>query len=150
MDFSKSTFSLADLIFQGATLHEPAELCNDTVLAALSDWRRRAEPTAPLSTAFQLEDTRSFAIRYDGETSEYWPDEDSNWLGECLIREFLFRDGICVLDSLEPRLYLAKYKIEAVIDREYLLVCPYPTEAGNLGGTLVVCVNRHLRADRGE
>jgi len=150
VDFSKSTFSLADLVFQGATLHEPAELCNDTVLAALSDWQSRAAPAAPFGEVFRLEETRSFAIRYDGETSEYWPDEDSNWLGECLIREFLFRDGICRLDSLEPRLYLAKYKIEAVIDREYLLVCPYPTESGNLGGMLVVCVNQHLRTDPDE
>ena len=150
MDFSKSTFSLADLVFQGTTLHEPAELCNDAVLTALSDWQQRAEPALPFASAFRLEDTRSFAIRYDGETSEYWPDEDSNWLGECLIREFLFRDGICVMDSFEPRLYLAKYKIEAVIDREYLLVCPYPTESGNLGGMLVVCVNRHLKTDPDE
>jgi len=150
VDFSKSTFSLADLVFQGATLHEPAELCNDAVLTALSNWQQRAEPAEPSAKAFRLEDTRSFAIRYDGETDDYWPDEDSNWLGECLIREFLFRDGICVMESLEPRLYLAKYKIEAVIDREYLLVCPYPTASGNLGGVVVVCVNQHLRNAPGD
>ena len=150
MDFSQSKFSLADLVFQGAALHEPAELCNDAVLGALSDWRQRAEPVEPFASAFRLEDTRSFVIRYDGEASEHWPDEDSNWLGECLIREFLFRDGICVMDSLEPRLYLVKYKIEAVIDREYLLVCPYPTESGNLGGALVVCVNQHLKTGSNE
>ncbi|MEM8815743.1 MAG: hypothetical protein AAGE85_07930 [Pseudomonadota bacterium] len=145
MDFTQSKFSLADLIFQGATEHEPTALCNEAVLEALDTWQSRPAATEPGTDIFRLEHTRSFAIRYDGEASEHWPDEDSNWLGETLVREFLFREGICLLEGFEPRLYLAKYKIEAVIDREYLLVCPYPTESGNIGGMTVVCVNQHLK-----
>ncbi len=146
IDFSDSDFNLADLVFQGATEHEPAELCNDQVLDTLKAWRQRTVATEPAASAFRLEQTRSFVISYQGHAADYWPDKAGNWIGECLVREFLFRDGICQLDSLEARLYTAKYKLEALIDVEYLLVCPYPTEAGNINGMVVVCVNQHLRS----
>ena len=146
IDFSDSDFSLADLVFQGAVEHEPAALCNDQVLDTLNAWQQRPDVTEPATDAFRLEQTRSFVMSYQGQASGYWPDKEGNWIGECLVREFLFRDGICQLESLDPRLYVAKYKLEALIDVEYLLVCPYPTEAGNIGGAVVVCVNQHLRS----
>ncbi len=145
IDFSDSDISLADLVFQGATEHEPAALCNDQVIDTLRAWQQRGSAAEPAADTFRLEQTRSFTMTYQGEAGGYWPDKEGNWIGECLVREFLFRDGICQLDSLEPRLFMAKYKLEALSDVEYLLVCPYPTEAGNIGGMIVVCVNQHLR-----
>lgn len=145
MDFSDSDFSLADLVFQGATERDPAAVCNDQVLETLRAWQQRPVATDPVASTFRLEQTRSFVMSYQGEAGEYWPDKEGNWIGECLVREFLFRDGICQLESLEPRLYVVKYKLEALIDTEYLLVCPYPTESGNISGMVAVCVNQHLR-----
>ena len=145
MDFSDADFSLADLVFQGAAENEPAALCDDQVLGMLQAWQQRPDLTEPAAETFRLEQTRSFVMSYQGQAGSYWPDKEGNWIGECLVREFLFRDGICQLESLDPRLYAAKYKLEALTDVEYLLVCPYPTEAGNIGGMVVICVNQHLR-----
>lgn len=145
MDFSDPSHSSMEIVFQGAQEAAIETLCNDEVVAALSRWRERAPRSEPHPELFRLNDTRSFVISYAGKTDDYWPDQPSNVIGETIIREFLFSTGICDLDDLAPRLYVAKYKVQAMIDTEYLLVCPYPTEAENIGGLLVVCVNEHLR-----
>lgn len=145
MDFSDPGHSSMEIVFQGAQEAEIETLCNDKVIAALARWRERAPQSDPYPELFRLEETRSFVITYEGNTDEYWPDRPSNVIGETIIREFLFSSGICDLEGLAPRLYVAKYKVQAMIDTEYLLTCPYPTEAGNIGGLLVVCVNEQLR-----
>jgi hypothetical protein len=38
-----------------------------------------------------------------------------------------------------------KYNIMALSGDEYVLVCPYLTEAGNISGILVVCVTKIMR-----
>ena len=143
--FSDDTHHITELIFQGVTQHMPEELCNASVLQALQRWQQRDDKTRPEPDMFRLDQTRSFTISYLGETDAYWPDEDGNFVGESLVREFLFEDGICNLDSLSPRLYIATYKVLAMMDVEYLLVCPYPTESGNIAGLIVICVNQHVR-----
>ena len=146
MDFSDPNHTLSALIFQGAEEQEPAALCDEEIMAALARWQSRDQPVLPDAEHFQLEQTRCFTISYDGKAGHYWPNEDANLLGESLVRDFLFHDGICTLDVLQPRLFVAKYKVEAILDTEYLLVCPYPTDDGNIAGVVVVCVNRHLKA----
>ena len=142
--FSDNIHHVTELIFQGVTEHAPEELCNQTVLKTLEGWLQRPEKTVPEPERFQLDNTRSFTISYQGETDAYWPDEDGNFIGESLVREFLFEDGICNLDSHTPRLYVATYKVLAMMEVEYLLVCPYPTASDNIAGAVVICVNQHI------
>ncbi|MEO1201972.1 MAG: hypothetical protein AAFX10_04640 [Pseudomonadota bacterium] len=145
MDFRDSKHLADELVFQGVEEKPPAALDDDAVLAALAKWQSRADATAPSPEAFHLEGARCFTISYQGEAGNYWPDEAENVLIESLAREFLFKDGICALDDLEPRLYIARYKVQALTDTEYLLACPYPTEAGNIAGVVVVCVKHYLK-----
>ena len=142
--FSDDTHHVAEMIVQGVVQHEPAALCNQTVLDALTCWEQRKQPIVPEPERFHLDQTRSFTISYDGKADHYWPDEAGNFLGESLVREFLFDNGICSLDTHACRLYVVSYKVLAMIDVEYLLVCPYPTTSGNIAGAVVVCVNQHL------
>ena len=146
-DFSDRQQVELEPVFQGA--HEEAidALGNDSVLTALARWRERSPQSDSGVDRLRLEQTRSFTISYDGESGSYWPDKSSNLVGETLVRKFLFRQGICQLDGLAPRLYVAKYKVEVMNATEYLLVCPYPTEAGNIAGLAVVCINQHLRGE---
>ena len=136
INFADKEHLIAELVFQGATEHKAEDLCDAEILAALSEWHGRENPTNPYHDAFRLQNTPSFNISYAGETNNYWPDEESNFIGECLVRDFLFQDGICQLQGFSARLYRAKYKLIAAIDTEYLLVCPYPTAAGNIAGIL--------------
>lgn len=134
-----------DIVFQGVIQQPIATVCDDTVLLALKQWEMRVDVTDPLANHFQFYDTRSFTISYRGECANFWPDENMNVVGETLIRDFLFPSGICVLHEMTPRLYFVKYKIQAMDDSEYLLVCPYPTAANNVSGLLIVCINNHVR-----
>lgn len=145
MDFHDPSHNADDLVFQGAKEYEPSALCDKKVLTALAAWRSRNSITEASPAVFHLDTTRCFTITYQGQVGGYWPDEDANRLGEGLLRDCLFKDGICALDDLEPRLIVANYKMQALADTEYLLVCPYPTGSGNIAGMVVVCVNRHLR-----
>lgn len=144
-EFSDPEHSLLEIVFQGVHEEPIAALCDDTVVAALHDWEQRADKSDPMGDHFQFDNTRSFTISYQGRTGNYWPDEHANALGETMIRENLFSDGICTLKDLTPTLYVVKYKVQAIFDTEYLLVCPYPTHADNIAGLLVVCVNRLLK-----
>ena len=146
MDFSDPDHSVSELVFQGADRHEPAVWCDEEILTALRKWSERTDTVDPATPYFKLPATQCFSISYDGKTSGYWPDETSNWLNEGLVRDFLFHDGICVIEEFEPRLYEVRYKVQALADTEYLLVCPYRTAAGNIGGIVVVCVTRHAAA----
>lgn len=144
MDFHDPGHNADDLVFQGAHEHEPSKLCDENVLSALAQWRSRGSLTEASPDVFHLATTRCFTISYEGQVGSYWPDEDANRLGEGLLRDCLFKDGICALNDLEPRLIAANYKVQALADTEYLLICPYPTESGNIAGMVVVCVNHHL------
>ncbi len=62
-----------------------------------------------------------------------------------LIREFLYRDGICSLTVERVRLIRMKYHIMALDGDEHVLICPYLTEAGNISGVAVVCVTKMIQ-----
>ncbi len=147
MDFSDANHTTDELVFQGVEVKRPSDLGDDGVLRALEDWQSRGQSTEASPEHFHLDGTRGFTISFDGKADDYWPDEAANDLIESLVRSLLFRDGICALDDLEPRLYVARYKVQALNDTEYLLVCPYPTESGNIAGVVVVCI-RHRRTSK--
>ncbi len=145
VDFSDPDHSVSELVFQGAHRIDPFEHCDADVLEALARWSERDAATDPAAKHFNIADTRCFSIGYQGQSSGYWPDEERNWLSEGLVRDFLFRDGLCVIEDFEPRLYDVHFKIQGQADNEFLLICPFPTEAGNVGGIVVVCVDRHMK-----
>lgn len=139
--------SLSEIIFQGAPDHPIEMYCSDTVLDKLRTWQNRQDPAKPDTELLQLSETRGFIISYDGKSSDYWPNREDNMVGESLIREFLFQHGICQLETLTPMFYTAHYKVVAMQETEFLLVLPFPTPSNNVAGIIVICVNRHLRAD---
>ena len=61
-----------------------------------------------------------------------------------LIREFLYRDGICSLTVEQVRLIRMKYHIMALDGDEHVLICPYLTEAGNISGIVIVCATKMI------
>lgn len=146
-NFYDKDHTVGELVFQGARELDIEASCSELILNSLSKWQARSNQSDAKPELFQLEKTRSFIISYDGITGQYWPDEASNLIGESLIRDFLFPDGICRLDTLDVRLYIVSYKIIAMLDLEYLLVCPFATDAGNIAGLSVVCINHHIRPD---
>jgi len=116
------------------------------VRSALERWRDEQMPGSHNAHLFQLERTMGFCISYDDEADSYWPDQAANALPEALVREFLYSDGICRLTDLDPRLYSVHFRLFAIEDTEYLLVCPYRSRAGNIGGLVVICVDHRFRA----
>ena len=112
---------------------------------ALETWRDRPNHQLSGADIFRIEDCANFSITYEGEAAEHWPNESMNDISETLIREFLYRDGICTLSDERVRLVRMKYRIMALDGDEYLLVCPYLTAAGNISGIVVVCVTKMLR-----
>jgi len=118
------------------------------LLNCIEIWSGREDKNTPGSEFFELENTRSFVISYDGKASHYWPGEDENFTEESLIREFLFHEGICQVTSLELRLFRVNYSIVNISDDEYLLVCPFNTESGNIAGIVVVCLTKLIKAQR--
>lgn len=146
-DFSDTEHTLGEIIYNGAPSHPVDSYCNETVLDAIATWQARPSPFDPRPDILNLPKTRGFVISYTGETSDYWPNLEDNQLGETLIREFLFHDGICRLDALTPKFYAVNYKVVAMDGTEYLLVLPFPTASDNIAGVVVICVNRNLRED---
>ncbi|MGB0513549.1 MAG: hypothetical protein ACPGJE_01760 [Wenzhouxiangellaceae bacterium] len=142
--FSDPHQALAELTFQGA--HELAieSSCNSRVLEALSAWKQREDKCNPSSELFRLPEVRVFTISYEGAVDDYYPSKEANLLGESLVREFLYRDGICTVKTGQERLYAANYRVIALEETEYLLVCPFETRSGNIAGLVVVCVNQHM------
>lgn len=145
VQFRDGEHTVGPMVFQGARELHVEECCSDFVLQGLSRWRQRTDPTKPEGHQFRADGILMFTISYDGESFEHYPDEASNLLGESLVRDFLFENGICVLDDLRVRLYETRFHVLSLEDKEHLLVCPYPTRANNIGGMLVLCVNRFLR-----
>lgn len=143
--FTQSDNSVPEIVFQGAVQIDPRAHCDDEILSLLEEWDSRPTASNPGAAIFELDDTFGFTISYDGKASGYWPDPESNMLSETLVRSFLFSNGICELTDLGHRLYLANYKLIAMDGQEYQLVCPFPTVSGNIGGLVVVCLNKRIK-----
>ncbi len=143
-DFADKEHDISSLIFQGSTLLPIEEVCNSTMIERYQQWLKRSDRTKPDNHFFELENALTFTISYEGIAKHYYPDVKSNFIIESLVRQFLFHNGICTIDSFEPRLYLVKYNLIAFVEKEYLLICPYPTVNGNINGLVVVCVNKYL------
>lgn len=144
MDFSDSKHSLAELVFQGATESESMQEFREDAKNALMAWRNRSDPRSSGAELLQVPDCSVFSITYEGQAGEYWPNEHENEMTETLIREFLYRDGICSLTDEQVRLICMKYRIMASEGDEHVLICPYLTEAGNISGIVVVCVTKMI------
>ncbi len=54
------------------------------------------------------------------------------------------KKGLCTLSDERVRLFHARYTIIALTGDEYLLICPYLTEAGNISGIVVVTVTKMI------
>ena len=145
MDFSDNKHNLAELAFHGATEVAPEQTCTTDITEALATWSRRPNRQLSGSELLRLDGCTLFSINYEGKTRDYWPNESENDISETLIREFLYRDGICSLSDERIRLFCARYTIMALTGDEYLLVFPYLTEAGNISGIVVVTVTKMIR-----
>lgn len=146
MNFHDIEHDFATLSFHG--IEDMAlDSCSDTkVLDAISIWKSRDDIHASGISSLQLENTRGFFIDYQGSSSQHWPDEKSNMLGESLVREYLFSDGICSLGSDTIRLVKIKYSVMAgEYGTEYLLICPVTTHSNNIAGLSIVCTNKYVR-----
>ena len=94
---------------------------------------------------FSMDHCTAFSITYEGKAGDYWPNEPANDIVETLVRDFYYRDGICSISDERVRMVRLKYNIMALAGDEFVLVCPYLTEAGNIAGILVVCVTKLMR-----
>jgi len=145
MDFSDNKHSVAELAFHGALEVEAEQTFTKDVIQALATWSHRRNRQLSGSDLLRLDGCTLFSINYEGKARDYWPNESENDISETLIREFLYRDGICSLSDERIRLFCARYKIMALTGDEYLLVCPYLTEAANISGIVVVTVTKMIR-----
>ncbi len=145
MDFSDNKHSVAELAFHGALEVESEQTFTKDVIQALATWSHRRNRQLSGSDLLRLDGCTLFSINYEGKARDYWPNESENDISETLIREFLYRDGICSLSDERIRLFCARYKIMALTGDEYLLVCPYRTEAANISGIVVVTVTKMIR-----
>ena len=147
MDFSDDKHNLAELAFHGATEVDPDKACRPEVIDAITNWRHRPDHQVSGADLLCIEDCALFSISYEGESGEYWPNESENDISETLTREFLYRDGICALTDERVRLFRMKYRVIAMEGDEYVLVCPYLTDAGNISGIVVVCVTKMIQGN---
>ncbi len=145
MDFSDNEHSVAELAFHGATEVDIQQTCTTDISAALATWSHRPNHQSSGLDLLRLDDCALFSITYEGKSRDYWPNESENDISEILIREFLYHDGICALSDDRVRLFHARYSIMALTGDDYLLVCPYLTEAGNISGIVVVTVTKTIR-----
>jgi hypothetical protein len=145
MDFSDNVHNLAELAFNGATEVDPEKTCRPEVIQTMATWHDRPDHQVSGAELLNIEGCTHFSITYDGKSLEYWPTEAKNDINETLIREFLYREGICSLTDERVRLFHMKFRIMAMDGDEYLLVCPYVTDAGNISGIVVVCVTKMIQ-----
>jgi hypothetical protein len=145
INFSDKKHSVAELAFQGAEEMDLEQSCTPEMLEVLAMWRDRANHQVSGADMFHMEHCTAFSISYEGNAGEYWPDEHANDIVETLVRDFYYRDGICSIADERIRLVHMKYNIMALAGDEFVLACPYLTEAGNISGVLVVCVTKLMR-----
>lgn len=144
-DFTDNQHTLAELAFQGAQEMDLNEFAMPDMVEAIKAWHDRPNQHASGAEMFRWEHCPVFSMTYEGMAGEYWPNDKENDIIETLIRDFLYRDGICSLKDHCVRLIHMKYTIMALAGDEYVLVCPYLTEAGNIAGILVVCVTKIIQ-----
>ena len=149
VNFSDKKHNLAELAFQGATDEDPEQTCRQEVIDALATWRARPNHQSSGADLLHVENCAVFSITYEGRAGEYWPDESMTDISETLVREFLYRDGICSISDERVRLIHMEYNVMASDGDEYLLVCPYLTAAGNISGIVVACVTMMINRQRG-
>ena len=140
--FSDDKHSAPGVVCHGFTELDPERTCAEDVLLALAAWRARDSHQSAGCELLRVPDCSLFTITYDGVAGDYWPTESENDIAETIVREFLYPDGICTLSDERVRLFHASYTIIALDGDEYLLVCPYLTDAGNIAGIVVVCVTK--------
>ena len=145
MDFSDNKHNAAEFAFHGATEVDIQQTCTTDISEALATWSHRPNHQSLGLDLLRRDDCALFSITYEGKSRDYWPNESENDISEILIREFLYHDGICALSDDRVRLFHARYSIIALTGDEYLLVCPYLTEAGNISGIVVVTVTKTIR-----
>ena len=145
IDFSDNKHDLAEFAFQGATEMDLEQAAIPEMFDVLATWHNRSDHRSSGAELFRMPDCPIFSITYEGKVEEYWPNEKENDIIETLIREFLYRDGICSLSDERVRLIHMKYNIMALSGDEFVLVCPYLTAAGNISGITVVCVTKMMR-----
>ena len=143
-NFSDHKHELAELAFQGATEMDLEQSGIPAMFEVLAAWRDRSNHLASGAELFRMPDCPIFSISYEGKAGEYWPNESENDIIETLVREFLYRDGICSLTDERIRLIHMKYNVMALAGDELVLVCPYLTDAGNISGIVVVCVTKMM------
>ncbi len=145
MDFSDNKHNVAEFAFHGATEVDIQQTCTTDISEALATWSHRPNHQSLGLDLLRRDDCALFSITYEGKSRDYWPNESENDISEILIREFLYHDGICALSDDRVRLFHARYSIMALTGDDYLLVCPYLTEAGNISGIVVVTVTKTIR-----
>ena len=145
MDFSDKKHNMAELAFHGATEVDIQQTCTTDITEALATWSHRPNRQLSGSELLRLDGCALFSINYEGKARDYWPNESENDISETLIREFVYHEGICTLSDERVRFFHARYTIMALTGDEYLLVCPYLTEAGNISGIVVVTVTKMIR-----
>ncbi len=145
MDFSDKKHNAAELAFHGATEVDIQQTCTTDITEALATWSYRPNRQLSGSELLRLDGCTLFSINYKGKTRDYWPNESENDISETLIREFLYHGGICSLSDERIRLFYARYTVMALTGDEYLLVCPYLTEAANVSGIVVVTITKIIR-----
>jgi len=141
-DFTDNVHSVAELAFQGAIELDLEGTGKPEIAAAIETWNNRPNQHASGVELFRMEHCPAFTITYEGEAGEYWPTEKDNDIVETLIRDFLYPKGICNVAEFRVRLCHLKYNLMALSGDEFVLVCPYQTEAGNISGLLIVCVTK--------
>ncbi len=145
MDFSDEKHNLAELAFQGAIEVDIVQTCTKDITEALATWSHRPNHQLSGSDLLRVDGCTLFSINYEGKATDYWPNESENDISETLIREFLYHDGSCSVSDEQIRFFRARYKIIALTGDEYLLVCPYLTEAGDISGIVVLTVTKMIR-----
>ena len=145
MDFSDNKHNLAELAFHGAAEVAPEQICTKEVIQILETWSHRPNRQLSGSELLRLDGCTLFSINYEGKTRDHWPNESENDISETLIREFLYHGGICSISDEQIRLFHARYSVMALTGDEYLLVCPYLTEAANASGIVVVSITKIIR-----
>jgi hypothetical protein len=142
MNFSGNKHALAGFVCQSTKEIDPNLACTQDLVNALAAWSRRPNHELPGLELLHLDGCPHFLMSLDGEATDYWPNESQNDISETLIRESLFRDGICTLSNDRARLFNLKYKLLSIVDADCLLVCPYLTHSGSISGILVVLVTK--------
>ncbi len=145
MDFSDNKHYPHALIFHGAEEIDAQEACKQEIIDALAAWNQRGTHELPGLAQLRVENCPLFSITHDGKAGDYWPESSENDISEILVREFLYRNGICELEEIRAHLFHVKYTLLSMTGEDCLLICPYSTSAGNIAGIVVVTVTDKIQ-----